>query len=353
MAWVDLTVFAGNPTKAIEANTIQANITAQANGDPGAPKNKLASMAANSVGFSQMTDNSIGQAEMRDSAIGQSELRTANGSVSYVVNINDGDEIKANTLILPGGQYGFYPNISVSTNDTPPLGDLGRASAYFAAELLKSYDFGSGVSLASTITLSAKSPLDGISINPELDGTITAQQRYMTASPPYNLGNGDCSHFIFVKLASNGDIISTYSAGAPPWAYNGPTDIRPDEVITKNKKIRKYKNVLVTKPVPPWEGGDIDLWEKGPVYKKREIDHDLKNADMSLIPHPFGPLKPGERVVMVDPCGKLADTASPIEESGEALSGAIAKGFVTLGDELDCNKPDGVIVVSADWKRSK
>jgi len=348
MAWVDLTVFAGNPTKAIEANTIQANITAQANGDPGAPKNTLASMAANSVGFSQMTDNSIGQAEMRDSAIGQSELRTSNGSVSYIVSINSVAELKANTIVLPGGQYGFYPNILLATNDLVGPGDFDANSPYFAAQLFSEWQFDVAAPLAATISL-----IGFAGARPELDGTITAQQRYMTASPPYNLGNGDCSHFIFVKLASNGDIISTYSAGAPPWAYNGPTDIRPDEVVTKNKKVRKYKNVLVSKPAPPWEGGDIDLWEKGPVYKKREIDHDLKNADMSLIPHPFGPLKPGERVVMVDPCGKLADTASPIEESGEALSGAIADGFVKLGDELDCNKPDGVIVVSADWKRSK
>jgi len=328
MAWVDLTVFAGNPTKAIEANTIQANITAQANGDPGAPKNKLASMAANSVGFSQMTDNSIGQAEMRDSAIGQSELRTAFQSFTLP---SAGSQVTwTDPIVLAGGSY----TLGVSLGDDDEPSDIWQGGV-------------TNSGLPTDVYWYRADRLSGVS------NGLTGTSRYITASPPYNLGNGDCSHFIFVKLASNGDIISTYSAGAPPWAYNGPTDIRPDEVITKNKKVRKYKNVLVSKPAPPWEGGDIDLWEKGPVYKKREIDHDLKNADMALIPHPFGPLRPGERVVMVDPCGKLADTASPIEESGEALSGAIAKGFVTLGDELDCNKPDGVIVVSADWKRSK
>jgi len=345
MAWQPITVLAGTPTKAVELNAVQANITAQASGDPGAPKQQTNGIADNAITSAKIANNAVGQSEIANNAVGQGELKTASGSVTYVVNINNPSESKSDILVLPGGLFGFYPRFSSSNTSS---------STNFASI---SFSCSAGYNVADAeIAPVSSATLGGAtgSTSSNLDSTLTLSQTYVTASPPYNIGGGDCSHFMFVKLAANGNIVSTYSAGAPPWAYNGPTDIRPDEV-TKDKsgKLRKYKNIVVSRPVPPWKGGDPELYAAGPVCEKREIDHDLKNADMRLIPHPFVNLAPGERVVLIDPCSSLADACGPIEESGEALSSVLSSGYISLGDELDCNSPDGVIIVGADWKRSK
>ena len=70
-------------------------------------------------------------------------------------------------------------------------------------------------------------------------GTITARQRFVQASPPYNLGNGDIPLFVFVEVASDGSILGTCVSTDPPWAYNGPTNILADVTrFGKGFKIR-------------------------------------------------------------------------------------------------------------------
>src|SRR3990167_709514 len=73
---------------------------------------------------------------------------------------------------------------------------------------------------------------------------MSAQQRYVQASPPYNLGDGDVPLFVFVVVNSLGKIESTYVAQDPPWANNGPTNIQPDFIDLQGRKFRKTRNPL-------------------------------------------------------------------------------------------------------------
>jgi len=111
---------------------------------------------------------------MANSAIAQAKLKTSTGSVSTTT---------AALLTLPGGEYGFYPQIKTS----------GGASTSFQIGT------GSGIP-TSYATL--------MSVDPSA-GTGYAQQRYVTSS-------GEV-HWIFIlKDKSTGNIISMWEAPDHP-----------------------------------------------------------------------------------------------------------------------------------------
>ena len=98
------------------------------------------------------TDNSVTQAKMYDNAIGQAELKTSSGAVSRTGS--------AVHLTLPGGLYGFYPQIKSESS-------LYEILAYI------SYPWGGGSSATYTTN---------ISLGNAGAYTSYAQQAYVTAS---------------------------------------------------------------------------------------------------------------------------------------------------------------------------
>jgi len=145
------------------------------------------------------------QEAIDNAAIGQGELKTAQGSVS-----------KANSgladLILPGGEYGFYPRIKM--NNTSSGIDwnaqiCGKAGMNHAGWL---------------------SYVTNISLNPGGAATIYAQQRYLQSSPPYKIGNKEWGHFLYMLVNAQGDIVASYEAEDPPYAYNGPPQHAKDSI---------------------------------------------------------------------------------------------------------------------------
>lgn len=104
-------------------------------------------------------------------------------------------------IILPGGEYGFYPQIK-----TPVV------SITIEARI--------ALSRASTVFIT------NIAIRRAGGGAtpVTVQQRYIQSSPPYNIGNEEWGHFVFLLQNINtNDIFASYEAPEPPWAYNGKT----------------------------------------------------------------------------------------------------------------------------------
>lgn len=189
-------------------------------------------------------------------------------------------------------------------------------------------------------------------------GDATTTTTFIDASPPYNLGNGDMSLFLFLKLDRNGKVIKYNTSRTPPWAYNGPTDIVPDRTIQAKDSngdwvgdIRKYKNIPDKIILPPWQGGDPEEWLEPQEVHEVEIDQEMKNRDMSLIPHPFLNMKEGESVVLVDPCSSFIDKLSDKHRTGEDVGLYFKQGHIVLGSEVNCNKPNGVTVMSAKWKQ--
>lgn len=299
MAWVNFVAVVGDPTKALDINTVQANITAQANGDPGAPQNTKASMAADSIGQTQL-DTSIGTVGVGNNGV---------------------------NVALPGGEYGFWPKNTV--DDEVYIG-----------------------SFRGSDTTATDRSIYGIY---QKTGTIAEDfsQRYMDASPPYNIGDGDIANFTFVLLGSTGEIKAIYSAPTPPWAYNGPTNITPTRTARDDNGIlRKYRTVVKSRPTPPWEGGDVEAWEKGPDTEEIEITQDVKNADMARIPHPFGNIDAGDKVIMLEPHCTLTENLSGMIAAGENVNAMIREGHIELGDQVECCAPNGVIAVKPSWKNT-
>ena len=303
MAWQNITVFPGNPIKASEINLLQANITAQAQGDAGAPKQQQAGIASG--------------------AVGRSQLKTSLGSGS---SVNDG------LYFLPGGQYGFYPNFG--TNVSTP-GQVG------------------GVMFFDNQTVSVTKSSYYAHYLEQGNVALLWDQRYVNASPPYNLGDGEIAAFTFVKTNNQCDILGVYTADVPPWAYNGPTSVTPDRIDVDEKGIvRKYKYVMKEKLTPPWEGGDVDLWEKGPEFEEVEIDDAIKNADMPIIPHPFLKMNPGEKVLILEPCGNMSETLLYMLQAGENVAEMVTSGYLDFYEEVNCCKPPQVTAVRAKWKNT-
>jgi len=331
MAWTNLVVLPGNPIKASEFNALQDNFNAFANGDIGAPE--------------------IQKAALANAAVGQNQLDTTLATYSLNINLNVSgssgifeSDNQNESLILAGGGFGFVPEVSLVANLTGnPSGKEININYYSDSTFFS-------LNLPFSMRLGYKGFLrdDG---NAGLTGSISARQSYVNASPPYNLGNGPIANFTFVKLSSSGEVIGVYSAEVPPWAYNGPTDIRPDRTENENGVIKKYKNIA-TLPLPPWQGGDLDVFNAGPTWVEVEIDDSIKNADINLIPHPFGNLQNGERVVIIDPCSDINLTLNGLDQVGESAADVISKGYLVLGDEVTANAPPGVTAVAAAWKNT-
>ncbi|VAV82528.1 hypothetical protein MNBD_DELTA01-1624 [hydrothermal vent metagenome] len=277
--------------------------------------------------ITELGGNSVSQSSMQDSAIGQAELKTAMGSVS-----NGGN--RAN-LTLPGGEYGFYPQIKAN--------DTSGGEAY----MLSHY---ATTSYVTNITIQGYSD-EFISV------TVYAQQRYIQASPPYNLGNGDIPLFIFAMVnKSTGKIEATYTAEDPPWAYNGPKRINPNKVFNRDGK--KY----LKRTKRPWSHAEakadkVKLIEnlaatKTPVVEEVEITHSMKNAGMSDIPHPFASLDPATHtVVLLDPCSSLCldlyELAQEADEGTTEIAELLHEGRI-IADNTVINgliTPPGVMGV--------
>lgn len=267
-----------------------------------------------------LSDDSVTQATIAASAVGQGELKTTTGSVSNATTT-------PTVLTLPGGTYGFYPQTQNSSagadSDVVIVNNLLTAS------------------YVTNITLSRPSA-----------GTVAAQQRYIQASPPYDLGNGAVPLFVFADIAG-GVIASTYVAEDPPWANNGPTDIRPD--FTRNGKA--YKRVPRT-PIDRRKLNDPAQRDaflealRNPQFDLVEVDQALKQADMPLIPHPFR-TQHGTQVLL-DPAGALAAQLAELARGGESIGELLHDGYLNIDNTAmaGVNAPPGVLPVRANWKNN-
>jgi hypothetical protein len=197
-------------------------------------------LGADSVDTTQIVNDAVTQDKIVSSAVGQGELKTAQGEVSTQ------SDILVN-LTLPGGSYGFYPQIKCTTTGGTAFGEA----------------FIVGVTTNPTSYVTNISMKD----NSLGSGTIFAQQRYIQASPPYMLGDKEWGHFLFLlRKLGTGEVISTYNAEDPPWAYNGKVWLPKD-----------HKDRIVEVPHP-----FADYWDKDPAVDGLEIVLvDLSGVDVT------------------------------------------------------------------------
>ncbi|KKL07391.1 hypothetical protein LCGC14_2586470, partial [marine sediment metagenome] len=178
-------------------------------------------------------------------------------------------------------------------------------------------------------------------------GTMTVRQRFVQASPPYNMGDGNVFSFIFAIFDNlSNEIEAIYHAPDPPWANNGPTDIRPDRIDLKTGKL--YKTIKII-------GEDKSLFMDPDFIQESEeieITADFKNSDMDLIPHPFqGNDLTGKTVIMFDPMSVIVERLEDIKNSGGDASEIIFGNYLNIdNEELNRARPPGVMSVSISMK---
>ena len=267
--------------------------------------------------------NSKAVVGVASSSIGQAELKTSSGIVSATAGGN---------ITLPGGGYGFYPQTRIS--------DAGATWRTRVTQTMNWTSFRTNIGAE------------------ELTGTATfyAQQRYITACEPFNLGDGDIPLFVFALVDSNGKVIATYSADTPPWFYNGRSENTFDP--KKYKKKKGKKNYFYDRPLPlPDKKTDFAAYLEAvntPLkdrVEEIEITTDMKNLDMDIIPHPFiGNDLTGKSVVLLAPVGSMAEKMRELHDQGESVADLLHGGYLLIGGELDANSPIGVKTHKVRWK---
>jgi hypothetical protein len=273
--------------------------------------NKTISGASNTI-----TD--IGQAEIEAAAIGQGELKTTTASASQQVNAG-----ATASVTLTGGTYSWWTLSAVPSGGT--------------ADIV----FGNGDTAAGVI---------GIYNNAGNVADVYRDERYVQASPPYNLGHGDIPLFVFV-LMEGGNVVGIEVAPDPTWAYHGPTNICPErrDRVT-GKGYRRYREINgIPYAVAIRDAAMLRRVMAGAqevTMIEREITHEIKNRDMNLWPHPWvGNDLTGKSVVLLEPTSALVDRLATIHAEAEAREVVgIVKQYLTIDNApLAYTTPNGVV----------
>jgi len=228
-------------------------------------------------------------------------------------------------ITLSEGEYGF----SILSDSSSPGVNAGW---WFAND--------------STSLVSGAMPFT-IAENNQTSQTVYGSQRYITSSPPFTIDgteNGDIAHgYIFIKFNKSGEIVQTSSSKIPPWAYNGKTNIRAcAKCPLTNKKFRRVKKPITLEEI--MDGAPIE-------YQYEEITQKLKIKDMESIPHPFGKLKNGDTVVMIDPLDERVKNLLDYQDAGEDFIKHMLSGKIyTRDDNLKRFSPKGVKVTPLFFK---
>ncbi len=174
------------------------------------------------AGFMSAADKVVLDVLNASGVISQGRLKTAVGAVSLYTGTyhttTDPDTYGytgSGNLTLPGGTYGFYPQFKT----------VGGSPSVVDAQLCAAPP---GLAYLTMLSMSLSTPSSPTAVGAlPYRFTAYAQQRYISASPPYPLaGRDDWGHFLFVlRRISDGELVAAYEAQDPPWAYNGhPTE---------------------------------------------------------------------------------------------------------------------------------
>jgi len=298
----------------------------------GAGSIPAAAYGAGSIPTSAYAVGSIDQTAMGANSVSDNELDF--GAV-HQAHLDTGDHVLTATAaaltnyVLNGGEYGFYPRIRAN-NVSNPL-----TEAKIAAPSITTTSFVTNIALSG----------GNLPSNP-----VHAYQRFVNASPPYDLGDGEVPMFIFAVLNKSGGLEGLSVSDCAPWHYNGPTCIRPTRIEKTPHGIKTFRRRACCSPEERIAFARGELAELP--TEELEICQGVKNADMALIPHNFifNDLT-GKTVVLVDPVSDLLPRLKACDTTGEFIPDLFVQGNLLFDSSpLQRCGPPGVAVVAAKWK---
>lgn len=172
------------------------------------------------------------------------------------------------------------------------------------------------------------------------------QFNYLTASPPWNLGEGDMAFFAYALFDdATGTMIQSHLCVDPPWRRTHPG---------KRLFLRRSIADAVGDPAKLEElHQDLDnpRWTS---HHEAESDQAFKNAFMPAIPHPFMDVA-GKTVVMIDPLSKTAERLRTLMDAGENLPMMLHKGYLQINRSQEVKRvgPPGVKIHSAHFRNTR
>lgn len=172
------------------------------------------------------------------------------------------------------------------------------------------------------------------------------QFNYLTASPPWNLGEGDMAFFAYALFDdATGTMIQSHLCVDPPWRRTHPG---------KRLFLRRSIVDAVGDPAKLEElHQDLDnpRWTS---HHEAESDQAFKNAFMPAIPHPFMDVA-GKTVVMIDPLSKTAERLRTLMDAGENLPMMLHKGYLQINRSQEVKRvgPPGVKIHSAHFRNTR
>jgi len=309
-------------------------------GSSGAPAIQTAALeqtgGSEAVTAATIRADTITATEIAANAVHQSELYTLTSE---------------QTASIGAGSFGWITNL------TGGLHTIGAQTKWSVQPGVDSYiDVISGNNSLTYVThAKAFASVNG--------ATAYVNSRYVSASPPYDLGDGDFDYFLLLCVASNGDILGTYSAPDPAWFNNGKNRINiVKKEKTKNGEIISYTS---TKDMSghgmPWEQAKtnqstmeayIQAFNAAPEVLM-PITREMKNTNMDQLPHPFAHLlqnNPGASVVMLDPFSNWMIDYKALREHDEFTIGDIIEYIDLSAPESTFKSPGGVVSLSARFK---
>lgn len=300
---------------------LRDNPIAITEGSSGAPKIQTAAYDTGSVD----------QAAIGASAVGQAELKTATDNQFTVISGNDSAGV-----LMTGGTYTMVNGVG-STQSSQGF-SLGR-------------DDDTGNDEGTWWVNNQSSSQE----------TFYSRARYIQASPPYNLGDGDIPLFVYLLMGSDG-IHGASVAPDPMWAYHGPTDIRAQQIDRVTGRQYRTERILPNGMTPmqakyhaPEIYQQFMRCELSCDTQVVEVDQAFKNRDMNIVPHPWVRNKlSGRNIVLLDPVCRQTERLAEMHEEGEDLVSIIETNHFVI-DNTDNGRitPNVVMPVNFRWKNRR
>ena len=183
---------------------------------------------------------------------------------------------------------------------------------------------------------------------------VYGNERYIQASPPYTHG----PTYVFLGIRPDNTLAHISVAPDPPWAYHGPTDIRP-QYYRNGKAYRKVKTINGVPANQARRNPNIvkAIMQETAVVEETEVEVTLsyKDSDMNIIPHAFtGNDLTGITMVMLEPGTKMMQRFCEFCDDGDAreVMKIIQGDYLTIDNNPFnmTNTPPGVVISRARWK---